>query len=289
MVNFDFLPLKFRRAVEKCKSEGLSELRVRTGFPLIGYIYGVKAYFSDNGETLDRTKAIICDDKDISDIIVNVTEHSLYAFNDRLKQGYLTTKTGVRIGVAGECVSDCGQVVTIKNVSSLNVRIPHEIKDCSKKIFDRLFLSGIKSTLIVSAPSKGKTTILKDLARKLDEFYALPILVIDERGEFESVFGENIDKIRFSDKFYALNYAIRSMSPHIVITDELQTREDWKSAENAVNGGIKIIASCHGKDKEDLKHKEFFNENVFERYVFLDADKKAGTVKCVCDSEFNIL
>ena len=288
-MDLEFLPVKLREKTDMCRSERLSELRVRAGFPLIGYIDGVKVYFSENGATLDRKGAVFCDENDVAYIINSVTERSLYAFNERIKQGYLTTKSGVRIGIAGECVSDGGQVLTIKNIRSLNIRIPHEVKNCSKMIFDKLFNAGIKNTLIISPPSKGKTTILKDLARKLNDCVSVPILIIDERGEFESVTGENIDTIKFSDKFYALNYAIRSMAPHIVITDELQKKEDWKSAENAVHGGIKIIASCHGQDIADLKSKEYFKENVFERYVVLDAEKSAGTVKGIYKADFCII
>ncbi|MBR0189036.1 MAG: hypothetical protein IJQ23_01465 [Clostridia bacterium] len=289
MIDLSFLPLKIQNALDSTDTDILSELRFRTGYPIFGLYGGKKLYLSEKGVTLNRENAIVCSQDTIAETMENVTEKSLYAFNDRLKQGFITSKNGVRIGVAGDCVFDNGKIITIKKISSLNIRIPHEIKNCSSKIFNRLFLKEVFNTLIVSPPAKGKTTILKDLARKFNEYTDYSVLIIDERGEFGQISGENIDLIKFSDKNYALNYAIRSMSPHIVITDELQTQDDWKSAEQASTGGIKIIASCHGKGAEDLQKKECFNKNVFERYVFLDGEKPAGTVKEIADKDFTPL
>ena len=289
MVDLSFLPKQLQIALVNSDTETLSELRLRTGYPVFGIFKGKKIYLSENGETLDKNSAVTCSQKMVSEIIENVTEKSLYAFNDRLKQGFITSKCGVRIGVAGDCVFDNGKIMTIKKISSLNIRIPHEIKNCSAKIFNTLFLKQAFNTLIVSPPAKGKTTILKDLARKFNDYTDNSVLIIDERGEFGQITGENIDIIKYSDKNYALNYAIRSMSPQIVITDELQSKDDWNSAEQATTDGIKIIASCHGKDAEDLQKKEFFIKDVFERYVFLDAEKPAGTVRKITDNNFKIL
>ena len=284
-----FLPQKVFSAVKKTNTDVLSELRLRSGFPIFGLFNGKKLYLTENGTSFNPKKALICEQRILSETMENATERSLYAFNDRLKQGFITTKSGVRIGVAGDCVFDDGKIITIKNVSSLNIRVPHEIKNCSAKIYDKLFLQEVFNTLIVSPPSKGKTTILKDLARKFNRYTDCSIMIIDERGEFGEVSGENIDLIKYSDKNYALKYAIRSMSPQIVITDELQTQNDWHSAEIAATSGIKIIASCHGKNADDLQKKDYFTENVFERYVFLDAEKSAGSVKEILDKDFHPL
>nr|MBO4517767.1 hypothetical protein [Clostridia bacterium] len=289
MVNLNFLPVRIVNALNKTDTDTLSELRLRTDFPIFGIFKGKKAYLSDEGATLDRNNALICRQGVILETVVNATERSLYAFNDRLKQGFITTRDGVRIGVAGECVFDNDRIITIKKISSLNIRVPHEIKNCSAAIYNKIFSHSVYNTLLVSPPAKGKTTILKDLARKLNDNTDYSVLIIDERGEFNRISGENIDLIKYSNKIYALSYAIRSMSPNIVITDELQSKEDWQSAEQAAYSGVKIVASCHGKDIEDLKSKDFFNKNVFERYVVIDADKSAGSVKGIYDKDFNII
>lgn len=289
MIDLSFLPSKVKNAVANVDTDILSELRLRIGYPIFGLFNGNKIYLSENGITLNRLDALICSKEIICETVENITEKSLYAYNERLKQGFITTKNGVRIGIAGDCVFDNGKIITIKKISSLNIRVPHEIKNCSLKIFNRLFLKEIFNTLIISPPAKGKTTILKDLARKVNELTNYSILIIDERGEFSEISGENIDVIKYSDKNYALCYAIRSMSPQVVITDELQTKDDWKSAEQAATGGVKIIASCHGKNIGDLQKKDYFNPDVFEKYVVLDADKKAGSIKGIYDKDFHLL
>lgn len=288
-MDFYFLPEKYRRAVLKSNTETLSEIRFRTGYPVFCIVGGKKYFFNNNALTVKEIDGEICEKKDVNDIIEKVTEKSLYAFNDRIKQGYLTTKSGVRIGVAGECVFEKGNIITIRDITSLNIRIPHEIKDCSLFIYEKIFADALYDTLIISPPSKGKTTLLKDLARKINEKNNVSLLIIDERGEFYGVTGENIDVIRYSDKKYALNYAVRSMSPTVVITDELQTADDWNCAKNAVSSGIKIVASCHGGNVNDLMAKDGFTKGVFKRYVVLDSGVKAGVVKNVYDGDFKLI
>ena len=286
MVNLSFLPQKIQDSLKAVDLSDCSEIRLRANYPVFLLKKGKKLYLKDGGTTLDKLKAITCTYSDLSETVLNITERSLYAFNDKLKKGFLTTKDGVRIGLCGECVFDNGNIVTIKKFTSLNVRIPHEIKDCSLEIYRKIFSNGIFNTLIISPPAKGKTTILKDLAQKLNDNTDKSILIIDERGEFGGVVGENIDLIRYSDKGFAFNIGVRSMSPNIVITDELRDEKDWHSVENAATDGINIIASCHGRSIEDVKNKPFFSKNVFQRYVVLDDKLSAGTVKVILDKDF---
>lgn len=267
----------------------LSEIRLRTGFPIVVNCGNQYAYLSSEGITLNKKNAIVCLNRDIEEILYNVTERSLYAFNDRIKQGYITTKSGCRIGLAGECVMSDGQPVTIKNVTSLNIRIPHEIKDCSAEIFNKITAGGIKSTLILSPPAQGKTTILKDLARKINDNFSLSLLIIDERGEFEEIKGENVDSVKYSDKLYAFEYAVRSMSPQVVITDELSSEKDWECAYTAANSGVKIISSCHAKNCEELMKKKYFRKGVFERFAELKPYGRPGQLSGIFDENFNAL
>ena len=289
MNKFDFFPADICAALSTENYKNISELRLRTGYPIIINCCNQLAYLSKEGITLDRKKSLICSEKDISQIVLNVTERSLYAFNDRLKQGFITTKDGLRIGVAGECVLNEGQVVTIKNISSLNIRVPHEVTDCSSEIYEKIMKNGIRSTLIISPPGQGKTTLLKDIALKINKNYNYNILIIDERGEFENVKGENIDSIKYSDKFYAFNYALRSMSPQIVITDELSSKSDWDCALAASNSGVKIISSCHAKNVSDLCKKPYFLEGIFERFAELRAYGRPGQTDRVLNENFEII
>lgn len=288
-MDLSFLPKKIYLALNNCDTTNLNELRLRVGFKIKVIINGQAVYINNNGFTILSNDAICCEKQDIETIIRNVTEFSAYAHNEKIKNGFLTYKNGIRIGLAGECVYDNGQVVTIKNVNSINVRIPHVIKGCSNLIIDKIIKNNtINNTLIISPPFFGKTTLLKDITLNINQRNLGNLLIIDERGEFDEIEGENIDKICYADKFYAFEYSIRSLAPNIIITDELSTKSDWNCVKNATNSGVKVIASCHSSNFEQLKNKENFIFGVFERYVLL-SDKEVGKVCGVFDKDFNLI
>ncbi len=288
-MDFSFLPELIRDSLFKTDIEKVYEIRLREDFA-VSIVYDNKRfYLSKNGLTIYENLAIKCQSVFIKEILDNITEFSVYAFNDKIKKGYLTSKEGVRIGVAGECVYD-NELITIKNVTSLNIRIPHEVLGCADGIYKFILNNNeINNTLILSPPFCGKTTILKDLTRKINKYQNKSILIIDERGEFSSISGVNIDKIKNCTKEYAFSFGLRSLSPEIVITDELVGKKDWEFVLNAVNSGVKIIASCHAKNMEELKRKNYFIEGVFDRYLVLDKIDGMGKLLEVYDREFNRL
>lgn len=288
-MDFSFLPEIIRNSLFKTDIEKIYEIRLREDFAVSVVFDNKRFYLSKNGLTLYENLGIKCQREFIKDTLDNLTEFSVYAFNDKIKKGFLTYKDGVRIGVAGECVYD-SELITIKNVTSLNIRIPHEILGCSDEVYKYILSDNeINNTLILSPPFCGKTTILKDLARKINKYHNKSILIIDERGEFSSVSGVNIDKIKNCTKEYAFSFGLRSLSPEIVITDELVGKSDWEFVLNAVNSGVKIIASCHAKNIDELKRKNYFLEGVFDRYLVLDKFDGMGKVIEVYDREFNRL
>ena len=147
----------------------------------------------------------------------------------------------------------------------------------------------IMNSLIISPPSFGKTTILKDIIEKYNEKISKPILIIDERGEFADVDGENIDRVVYSNKLYAFTCGIRSMSPSIVFTDEIVTSLDWDCVKSASNCGVKVVASCHGASIEDVVSKPFFCKGIFERYFILESKEYPGILKSVYDKDLKLI
>lgn len=286
---FYFFPPRFIKALERVNLDEVFEIRLRKNFPVLLKLLNENCYLGESGKTRLKERAFVCGEDDINYVIESVTERSLYAFNEEIKSGFLTAKNGVRIGLCGECVCEEDKVVTIKNISSLNIRIPREIKGCADVVFNRVFSDGIKNTLIIAPPSMGKTTILKDLVRKINISYDLSVLIIDERGEFTSVIGEHIDKIVYSDKYFALTYGLRSMSPDVVVTDELCSERDFFCAKSASDSGIKIIASIHAADLNEVLSKKIFIEGVFERYAVIKGRDAKIKKDLIYDEEFNLL
>ena len=282
------MPKEILLGLEKINTDKLFEIRLRKGYPITVFYSGKRAYLGCSGITYNEKTSIKCDDNAIDGIVKKITEYSFYAFNENVKKGFLTTKDGIRVGVAGECVYG-DKLITIKNFSSLNIRIPHNIDGSSDGFFGKIHVNDFFfNTLIVSPPFCGKTTVLKDVAKKINDNYSINVLMIDERGEFSCVGGKNIDSIKFSDKPYAFEYGIRSMSPDVIITDELSGKDDWLFVERAINSGVKVISTCHAASLNDVLQKDYYIKGVFDRYVVLKKGK-FGEVAGVYDGDQNLL
>ncbi len=275
----------------------LFEIRLRLSKPIV-INYGNKFYFlSPEGLTNDEENAIICSKSLIDSVVLKASNYSLYSVNEEIKRGFITLNTGIRIGLCGEVVEDMGVIKTIKNFNSLNIRFPHEVRNCSLNALNYIIDAGqVLNTLVISSPGAGKTTFIRDLCYQIGKRnYPLNLLILDERNEIASLnngepsmdVGKFTDIYQFSNKKMGFENGIRSMNPNVIITDEISTKEDVDSLILASNSGINIIATTHAKDITDLKEKKLFNEiltkKVFKRYVVLSAKNGAGTLEGLFD------
>ena len=284
-MKIDFLPTKIKEAISNIRLDELIEIRLRKDFPIIIKTNSDRKYLY---ETQDKNSIVYAYKADIDYIISEVTESSFYAHNDKIRQGYLICDDGTRIGLSGECVYDKETIISMKNISSLNIRFCQNRENSSKKILEKIIYNGqVLNSLIISPPTKGKTTLLKDLTLKLNSTNNYSILIIDERNEFISIKGENIDVISNCTKFYGFSIGIRSMAPDIVITDEISSNNDWKYLSKAKSSGVKIIGSCHGIDIKDVISKAGYRKGIFDRYFLLNPFDRPGTLQKVYDGDFN--
>lgn len=238
----------------------------------------------------------------IKSIVQRMSSYSLYAFEEELKQGFLTIKGGHRIGVAGEWVNDHGKIKTIKNISSINIRFAREIQGCSKDVLPEIVEHGeVLNTIIISPPKCGKTTILRDLCRNISNgnknlnLAGKKVSVIDERSEIAACYlgvpqmnvGIRTDVFDNCLKSEGLLMAVRSMSPDVVICDEIGTYNDCEALLNVFNCGVSIIATLHGKDLKDLENREglrrLIDNDVLDRVIVLSNRKGVGTLEKVYD------
>lgn len=280
---------------EKIGYEKINEIRFRENAPIVAVVDGQAYFVSENGLTLTKKFAITSSKNVLEDIIYKASEFSIYAVNEEIKQGFLVIGNGVRIGVGGVFVMDEGNIKTIRDFSSLNIRIPHKVKGCCLPVFDKLtYNKTIHSTLIVSPPGQGKTTFLRDFAYQLcEKNYFLNLLILDERGEIAGKnnnleVGDFCDILSFCNKRTGFLHGIRSMNPHAIFTDEIGDKEDFEAIKFASNSGVKIVATIHAENLEQIKRKQNFDiiSKVFDRYVFLEPNGKAGRIAGVYNQNF---
>ena len=276
---FSFLPQNIQDAIKYLNSQYLYEIRLRANSPVCVNYNGIYHFLSFYGLTDKADKALTCDAMDIEDSVYRAGKYSVYSVEEQIKQGFITAEKGVRIGLAGEYVYNNGKPLTIRNFTSLCVRIPHEIIGSGEEIYRRCMSDKVHNLLIASSPGQGKTTILRDLARILSEKTKKNVLICDERGEIcPHGAPATCDVIKYADKATAFEAGIRAMRPDIMITDELST-EDCKAVQRAKNAGIIVLASAHLTRVDKIPDPYL---GLFDFYVILDEDE-IGKIKGIFD------
>ena len=260
------LPDRLKAAVLSAgqgEREKITELRLRRGRSLWAVLYGREYFLTYDGRFMNSTDgAVEVTAEDISQVFTRAFRGSVHSFPREMAQGYITCEGGNRVGFCGTAVSDrVGEVTSVKDISSINIRIAREVIGCAEPIFDRAFSGGLASLVIASPPCGGKTTVLRDLCRLLGE--RRRVSIIDERGELASVYdgepqndvGARSDIFNAYDKSAAVVTAVKVMSPDVLICDEIGAKGDLEALEYALNSGVRLVCTCHAADFDDLKKR----------------------------------
>lgn len=306
----DILPVLARELadildkVEMHDLEQLEEIRLRADKPLILQNYRKEWFVRTDGcLEINPDNAVTVSQKSISNTLELMSENSIYAFQEEIRNGYLTLRGGHRIGIAGRVVYDGNSIKNIKDVSGLNIRLSNQIIGCAAKIMKYIIKgdSEIYNTLLISPPQCGKTTLLRDIARSLSDgipgryFKGVKVGIVDERSEIAACFkglpqndvGIRTDVLDGCLKSIGMAMMIRSMSPDVIITDEIGCEGDSEAVLGALNAGVKIITSAHGYNVSELKSRrevlKLLEDKVFERYIVLGNSRGPGTLVEVID------
>lgn len=285
----------------------IQEIRLRVKAPLLVVCNNEEHYLTKDGTFSSRKEdAYVVSRDELKETMEYISDHSLYAFEEEMKQGFLTIQGGHRIGIAGKTVLDGGGIRTIKYISFLNVRLAHQVIGCADKIMPYLYERGeVLHTLIISPPRCGKTTLLRDVIRQLSDgclgHPGVTVGVVDERSEISACYqgipqnelGIRTDVLDCCPKAKGMMMMIRTMSPRVIAVDEIGSREDLEAMEYVMNCGCKLVATVHGNSVEDMKQKpvlrKLVQERLFERYIILDSQRETGHIQGIFDSRGNSL
>lgn len=244
--------------------------------------------------------------EEIVETIGYVSRYSLYAYENEMKQGFITIEGGHRVGVSGKVLIENGKVKNMQYISSLNLRISHEIIGCADTVIPYITVNRqMCHTLIVSPPRCGKTTLIRDLIRQISDgneyVKGCTVGVVDERSEIggcymgiaQNQLGIRTDILDCCPKAEGMIMLIRSMAPQVIAVDEIGSAEDIHAIEYAMHCGCKMLASVHGLSIEEVRKKPVLNQLIrqrrFERYVVLDNQQRAGMVKRIFDARGSVL
>lgn len=281
---------------EQLSFEEIQEIKLRIGKPLIVIYRGKEQVWRDM--TIGK--------EEIKETLEYISNYSLYAYEHELKQGFITIEGGHRVGMAGQVIMEEGKIKNLKYISSVNLRISHEVKNCADEIFPYItYNKQMYHTLLISPPRCGKTTLLRDIIRQASNGNAwvkgCTVGVVDERSELSGCYlgnpqndmGLRTDILDRCPKAEGMIMLIRSMAPQVIAVDEIGAQEDVHAIEYAMHCGCKMLATAHGYSMEEIQKKPVFEklirERRFERYVILNHQDRIGEIEAVYSEDGRLI
>ncbi|GHU60652.1 stage III sporulation protein AA [Clostridia bacterium] len=286
------LPANLRGAVFKltaARKRLTEEFRLRAGRPFTLVFPEGERSISSSG-ILSDVDPIIIEQGDITAALETATRGSVHSALENIRMGYVSLKDGHRLGICGTAVCRDGGIVTIKHPSSVSIRIARQIIGVSDRVFAQLLRSGgFENTLIVSPPGCGKTTLLRDMVRRLSlgssslSLKGARVALADERGEVAAQHeglcqldvGPRTDVLDNCPKSSAVMLLLRAMSPEVIAVDEITAPEDVRALKNAVGCGARLLATIHGDGLADLSALPIYGD-ISEIFRWIVTISKKG-------------
>jgi len=270
------------------------EIRIRSGKPIMLVMAEEDKYILKNGDISGRVEnALNVTAAQCRQIFDAATHHSAYTAEEERKHGYITLAGGCRMGICGGTAASEGYPV--RDITYINIRIARQLPGAADGVMKFIRKqNGIYNTLVLSAPGLGKTTLLRDIARQLSDGIggrAFRVGIVEERSEIAGSYkgvaqldvGMRTDVLDGCPKAMGIQRMVRSMSPQVIITDEIGTRQDARALREALCSGVGIVASAHagvarGVDDNPVL-TDMVGEHLFSRLILIGKDGVPGRVE----------
>lgn len=272
-----------------------NEIRLRKNKPVVLMINNKCCILRNDGAVgFENINSYIFSEDELNDTFVRMCDFSVHSHTSDITDGYITIEGGHRVGVAGTAAKDkTDNVVSVRDISSLNIRVARNINNCSDEIYSQVFADNLQSVIIAGPPASGKTTILRDLVHKISDS-GVNVSVIDERNEIalKSLrnsldIGINTDVYSGYPKTTAINIALRTMSPRLIAIDEVCDDCEIYAIKKASNCGAKIIVTVHASSYNELisrqQIKALINTYSFDKLALLAGADKPGKITGIYD------
>ncbi len=262
------------------------EVRVICGCPLQIVDKNGTRYVTSEGKLGFKpdNRCYIVTKNDVEESFRRICGYSLHTHQNDIRNGYITLKGGHRAGICGTAVLDGSSVTTVKDISSINIRIARQITGICEKILPSWVVNDTRSLIIAGPPCSGKTTLLRDVARTLSAS-GKRVSVVDERGELSAVFqglpqndlGNCCDVLNYYPKPFGIMTALRVMSPDVIVCDEIGGYEEAQQIKSGLNCGVRFILTAHCFDGETFFRRPQINELLESKEFSCVAFLKGGT------------
>ncbi|WP_294547459.1 stage III sporulation protein AB [uncultured Pseudoflavonifractor sp.] len=283
------LPSRLRQAAERLSREQqrqVEELRLRNGYPIT--VSG-----PEGEQVIPGCEQQPLTERDLAQVLEIATQASAHTVLEQVRNGFVTVKGGHRIGICGSGVVRDGEVCNLRRLSSLSIRVARSLPGIAARILDGLTVNGVlQSTLILSPPGGGKTTLLRDIIRAVsdgDGVTPMRVGIADERGELAAMYdgipqlnvGRRTDVLDGCPKGTALLMLLRGMNPQVLAADEITAPADCAALEAAANCGVTLLATAHASSGGDLcarpLYRHLLEAGIFRRAVLIQGGGKERT------------
>lgn len=300
----DFLRPLWQDALRR--AEGLREIRLRMGRPALLRCGGSEWFLRKDGCGLTRKpqEGLCLREREIEAVWNHICGYSPYAYEDEIRQGYLTVPGGHRVGLAGQVVQEGRDAVrTIRHISGLNIRVSRQIFGAADGLLPYLYEERqFRNVMLISPPGCGKTTLLRDLIRQVSDGNRYgagrTVGVVDERSELAGSYlgkaqndlGMRTDVMDACPKALGMLLLLRSMSPDVIAVDELGGEADVRALEDAACSGVGLMVTVHGAGTEDIRRRAILQallqKRLFDRFAVLTRTGGVCRIAAVYDGAF---